>query len=176
MSTPIVRRRKKPVEVDTIQWTGSNVDDLIAFTGGDFLLVAPIEGTFAPDVTAKVFDELHDTWVGVKTGQHIVRGIQGEFYPIDETVLAETYEPVEEATSAAATATPDFFVPGHTYAREHHGDTIQFLVEHVSTSPDGRTQVAHGWRTRSWDPGWEPSDSDDFTIWVDVTEAGDNRG
>jgi hypothetical protein len=67
---------------------------------------------------------------------------------------------------------PNFFEPGHTYSREHHGDTIRFLVEHVSTSPDGRLRVAHGWRTRSWDPGWEPSDSDDFTIWADVTEGG----
>lgn len=82
----------------------------------------------------------------------------------------------KKATAVAATATPDFFVQGHTYAREHHGDTIEFLVEHVSTSPDGRTQVAHGWRTRSWDPGWEPSDSDDFSVWVDVTGAGGGRG
>ena len=66
-----------------------------------------------------------------------------------------------------------FFEPDRTYIREHHGDTIRFLVEHVSTSPDGRTRVAHGWRNRSWEPGWEPSDSDDFTLWTDVTEAGE---
>lgn len=75
-------------------------------------------------------------------------------------------------TAPAATATPDFFQRGHTYTREHHGDTIRFLVEYVSTSPDGRYRCAHGWRTRSWDPGWEPTDSDDLTGWTDVTEAG----
>jgi hypothetical protein len=91
-----------------------------------------------------------------------------------ELLLANTREG-EEATAEAATATP-FFQPGHTYTREHHGDTIHFLVKHVSTSPDGRCRVAHGWRNRSWDPGWEPSDSDDFTLWADVTEAGDGRG
>lgn len=106
MSTPIVRRRKRPVEVDTIQWTGSNLDDLIDFTGGDFLLVTPGEGAFAPDITAKVYDNLHDTWVGVKTGQHVVRGVKGELYPIDEDVLADTYEPVEETTAVAETAAP----------------------------------------------------------------------
>lgn len=105
MSTPVVRYRKRPIEVDTIQWTGNNIDDLIDFTGGDFLLVAPGEG-YAPDITAKVYDKLHDTWVGVKTGQHVVHGVQGEFYPIDEAVLAETYElptttdPVAEARRA----------------------------------------------------------------------------
>lgn len=94
MSTPIVRRRKKPVEVDTIQWTGTNVDDVIAFTGGDFLLVDPGEG-LAPEITAKVYDELHSTWVLVYTGQHIVRGVKGELYPIAEDVLADTYEPAD---------------------------------------------------------------------------------
>ncbi|NUS13453.1 MAG: hypothetical protein HOY69_18965 [Streptomyces sp.] len=67
--------------------------------------------------------------------------------------------------------TADFFQPGHTYQREHHGGTIRFLVEYVSTSPDGASQAAHGWRTRSWDPGWEPTDSDDFTGWIDAAPA-----
>lgn len=285
MSTPIVRRRKRPVEVDTIQWTGSNLDDLIDFTGGDFLLVDAIEGTFAPDITAKVYDNLHDTWVGVKTGQHVVRGVKGELYPIDEDVLADTYEtcdgalaegellpkadvvawlvkkaaegtPIgdlaskvdrgavrifdgaghyrdamdahrtevlaeaseaaddiasqmrdklgwpdkyaapdavaavravaqemrwlatvptgagEKATAAAATATPDFFQPGHTYTRQHHAATIRFLVRGVDTSPDGIHRIARGWRIEDGDAYWSPSDADDMDGWTDATEAG----
>ncbi|GAA3851833.1 hypothetical protein GCM10023084_02560 [Streptomyces lacrimifluminis] len=73
-------------------------------------------------------------------------------------------------------ATPDFFQRGHTYKREHHGDTITFKVTAISTSPDGRYRVAHGWRTWAWDTGWEPTDSDDLTGWTDVTEAGEPRG
>ncbi len=95
--TTVTRYRKKPVEVDAIQWTGSNIDDLIDFTGGNFLLVDPGEG-LAPEITAKVYDELHSTWVLVYTGQSIIRGVKGEFYPIAEDVLAETYEPVEVAS------------------------------------------------------------------------------
>ena len=41
-----------------------------------------------------MYDRLHSTWVLVYTGQHIVRGVKGEFYPIAEDVLAETYEAV----------------------------------------------------------------------------------
>ncbi|MEU0207408.1 hypothetical protein [Streptomyces canus] len=101
MST--VRYRKLPVEVDTVQWTGDNLDELIAFTGGDFLLTTP--GEFDdPAITAKVYDSLHDTWVGVKTGQVVVQGVKGETYPIDADVLAETYElvtePVEDTLAA----------------------------------------------------------------------------
>lgn len=89
----IVRRRKKPIEVDTIQWIGDNESELIDFTNHRFEAVPPEDRAEDPEITAQVFDELHSTWVGVFTGQHVVRGVKGEFYPIAEDVLAETYEP-----------------------------------------------------------------------------------
>lgn len=79
----------------------------------------------------------------------------------------------EEVTPA--TATPEFFQPGHTYTREHHGNTVRFLVRHVDTSPDGIHRIASGWRIEDGDVYWSPSDSDDMDGWTDVTEAGDAR-
>ncbi|MFE2311614.1 hypothetical protein ACFXC8_00185 [Streptomyces sp. NPDC059441] len=64
-----------------------------------------------------------------------------------------------------------FFEVDRTYQREHHGAVITFKVSAISLSPDGRLTVAHGWRT-SPDFGWEPTDSDDMTGWVEVTEDG----
>ena len=90
----ITRYRKKPIEVDTVQWTGNNEEEIFHFTSGLFHSVPPEDRTDDLDVTAQVFDETHSTWVGVYTGQHIVQGVKGEFYPIAEGVLAETYEPV----------------------------------------------------------------------------------
>ncbi|MFD9444979.1 hypothetical protein [Streptomyces sp. NPDC060001] len=96
MNTPVIRRRKKPVEVDTIQWTGDNETDVQAFTGGPSIFYAldaeDREGSDDPEATATVYDRLHSTWVLVYTGQHIVRGVKAEYYPIAEDVLAETYE------------------------------------------------------------------------------------
>jgi hypothetical protein len=69
---------------------------------------------------------------------------------------------------------PGFFEVDHTYTRPHHGETITFIVEAVSTSPDGRTTVAHGWRITPYtNGGWEPTDADDFTGWTEVSEAGE---
>lgn len=65
-----------------------------------------------------------------------------------------------------------FFEVDRTYRREHHGQPITFTVTAISTSPDGRLTVAHGWRTGA--DGWEPTDSDDLTGWTDVTKAGDS--
>ena len=80
----------------------------------------------------------------------------------------------EEATTPAEVA--DFFQPGHTYAREHHASTIRFLVKYLDDSPCGTYRVAFGWRIEDGDVTWSPSDSDDFTGWTDVTEAGGSRG
>ncbi|WP_055696520.1 hypothetical protein [Streptomyces silaceus] len=100
----ITRRRKKPVEVDTLQWTGDNEAAVQDFVGGPAVFYAlddaDRENSDDPEATAAVFDELHSTWVLVYTGQHIVRGVKGEYYPIAEDVLAETYEPVQPAPTA----------------------------------------------------------------------------
>jgi hypothetical protein len=94
-----VRRfRKRPVEIEAIQWTGANLTEVRAFCGGSkFGPCDPAEPqSHDATITAHVFDVLHESWVGVKTGQWVIRGVAGEFYPIDEAVLAETYEPVAD--------------------------------------------------------------------------------
>lgn len=104
----ITRYRKRPIEVDTVQWTGSNEAELIAFTNHRFEAVPPEDRAEDPEITAQVFDVLHSTWVGVYTGQHVVCGVKGEFYPVAEDVLAETYEPaVVSAGPAPATDRAD---------------------------------------------------------------------
>lgn len=80
----------------------------------------------------------------------------------------------EKSSPAGAGATPDFFQPGHTYARESHASTIRFLVRYIDDSPDGIDgyRVAFGWRTEDGDVCASPFDCDDFTGWTDVTEGG----
>lgn len=90
-----VRLRKRPVEITGIQWTGGNETELVEFTGRQFEAVAPEDRTQDPDMTAQVFDVLHGTWIGVYTGQWILRGVKGEYYPCADDVLAETYDVVE---------------------------------------------------------------------------------
>ncbi|MEU9891371.1 hypothetical protein AB0M95_02105 [Sphaerisporangium sp. NPDC051017] len=88
------RFRKRPVEVEAVQWRGDNVAELVSFAGFRFRTVVAGAHGGDTDVTAEVLDVLHSTWVGIKTGQWVIRGVKGEFYPIDGEVLQETYEPV----------------------------------------------------------------------------------
>ena len=97
--------RKKPVEIEAVQFTGENASEIRAFVGlhedpekklpwklHSFRL--KVDDLFAEEhgVIAEVWDKLHNTWVGVKQNQWIIRGIQGEYYPCDPDVFSETYE------------------------------------------------------------------------------------
>ena len=79
--------RKKPVTIEAIQWNGSNVTELYAFTKGvddvrysdDTLIIPTLEG----DMVAT-------------KGDWIIKGIKGEYYPCKPDIFEATYEPVEE--------------------------------------------------------------------------------
>lgn len=94
--------RKKPVEVEAVQWGGDNADELNQFAGSHFDVLDEQDRANSddPEATAQVFDVLHSTWVLVYTGDWIIRGIQGEHYPCRPDVFQATYEPV------AADSTP----------------------------------------------------------------------
>lgn len=100
----VTMRRKRPVTVRTLLWTGFNEEEMREFCGGAFRLVTPAGPSQESRITAEVFDELHSTWVGVYTGHHVVCGVRNEFYPIDAAVLEETYEPAEADADALLAA------------------------------------------------------------------------
>lgn len=85
--------RKKPITISAVQWTGVNLSEVANFTLQLFRTPDP-ERWGSADITAEVYDYIHDTWVGVKTGQWILKGVKGEFYPCDDEVLSETYDEV----------------------------------------------------------------------------------
>jgi hypothetical protein len=91
------RYRKLPIEIDAVQWTGTNAAELAAFAPGKWRTVDTEDRTDDPEITAEVFDELHSTWVGMRTGHWVIEGIAGEFYPCADHVFAVTYERVGAA-------------------------------------------------------------------------------
>lgn len=65
------------------------------WTGGKFRATAPDDAR--PGITAEVYDRLHDSWIGLRTGDTVLRGTRGEHYPIAQATLAETYDTVADA-------------------------------------------------------------------------------
>lgn len=93
-SMTVTRFRKKPVEVSALQWDGENVEEVRDFTEGRFDALDELDRKNCddPEATAQVFDVLHSTWVLVQTGDWIIKGIQGEFYPCRSDVFDATYD------------------------------------------------------------------------------------
>ena len=89
---------KKPVVIDAVQWTGKNHREMYNF----------LEGTndVVEQPTGKNFEINHNLVRGglvIKTleGQHIakigdwiIKGVNGEFYPIKEDIFFQTYDSV----------------------------------------------------------------------------------
>lgn len=89
---------KKPLGVWAIQFNNSqdlsNVSEVLDFTDHQFR-IRDIRDVGNSVITAEVYDYLHDTWVGVKDGDFIIRGLEGEFYPHDAPLFPVAYDEVK---------------------------------------------------------------------------------
>jgi hypothetical protein len=76
--------RKKPVEIDAIQWTGDNRLEIFDFCNMSYindqeLRIQTLEGSMIASV-----------------GDYIIKGVKGEFYPCKPDIFEMTYEEVEQ--------------------------------------------------------------------------------
>jgi hypothetical protein len=86
----------------------------------------------------------------------------------------------EKATADAATATPDFFEPGHSYTHRNGSD---FRCVTVTAHPQTGERLAMGWHVDSWGLHYPTTvginqwrhEYDGVEAPID-TEAGDGRG
>ena len=91
--------RKKPVVVEAHQWTGTEecLEEMLAFIDpvnlpddvhvGAGLGFTPTLGTLDIPTLEGVMQ--------AKPGDWIIKGVQGEFYPIKDLIFRETYEAVD---------------------------------------------------------------------------------
>ena len=84
-----MRFRKKSVEVEAMEWTGSLTGEF-----RDWLGATDWRHTFRDDALHIVTLEGEMT---ARPGDWIIRGVGGEFYPCKPDIFAATYEPVEVA-------------------------------------------------------------------------------
>lgn len=90
-----MRYQTKPFQIDAVQWTGTNVDELAAFAGSNFRQI-PEDARTYPTGSAEILDYIQSTWILVFDGNWIIKGSKGEFYPCDDEVFRSKYEPVPD--------------------------------------------------------------------------------
>jgi len=86
-----VRFRKRPVEVEAMQfdstsagvaivrWAQGSVQGVFDDSHGEYLLVETLSGP-----------------VRAKRGEWVMRGVEGEFYPITDAILRASHDPLDE--------------------------------------------------------------------------------
>lgn len=83
----INKYRKRPVEVEAIQFDGWNWREVYQFMSNEPLM-------FTQDFRKEEYVTI-DTLEGVmkaKIGDYIIKGVHGEFYPCKPDIFHETYE------------------------------------------------------------------------------------
>lgn len=80
-----MRYKTKPCEIEAVQWTGENLTEILRFANtqniditSGVLIIKTLEG----DMVAS-------------TGDYIIRGLRGEYYPCKPDVFCKKYEPCE---------------------------------------------------------------------------------
>ena len=93
-----MRYRKRAFEIEAMQWTGENLEEIKAFVGKsliyDILDTAWEVGKGKPRVFMKI-KTLEGDMIASE-GDYIIKGISGEFYPCKPDIFKATYEEVEE--------------------------------------------------------------------------------
>jgi hypothetical protein len=88
--------RKKPVVVEAVQWTGSNVDEVLGFTLGRASVRDESFQRTSSSERVLVIETLEGT---MRAGpmDWIICGIKGEFYPCKPDIFAALYDAVADA-------------------------------------------------------------------------------
>ena len=87
-----MKYRKKPVEIEAIQWTGDNYDEICKFVGKPLAFSAMPRDNSYPRLAI-------DTLEGEMTAtvnDYIIKGVKGECYPCKPDIFLQTYEEVKE--------------------------------------------------------------------------------
>lgn len=78
--------RKKPVEIEALQWTGQNTTDILAFCHDCF--------SYQKDnVNVLVINTLEGT-MKATIGDYVIKGVKGEFYACKADIFYMTYDEV----------------------------------------------------------------------------------
>lgn len=104
--------RKKPVEIEAIQYSGANAAAIAEFVGDSYV----------SNVRIPVIRTLEGE-MRVVSGDWIIKGVKGEFYPCKPDIFNETYDEVDSQIIHRDAGTGEFVT--EKYAEEHPDTTVK---------------------------------------------------
>lgn len=84
--------RKKPIVIEALQFTGSNLAECLVWALG----TSPESAEGCAIMNLPLFIPTLEGDMRVSPGDWIIKGVKGEFYPCKPDIFAASYEPVTE--------------------------------------------------------------------------------
>lgn len=90
--------RKKPIVIEAVRWTGSNLEEIRNFVGSDlienYIKHFDIERTLIKQTLAGIAINTLEGTMMVNYGDYIIKGVNNEFYPCEPDIFKQTHEEV----------------------------------------------------------------------------------
>ncbi len=91
----VIKAVKKPVQIEAMEYTGYNYDDLVAWArseSGD----SKVAVVFTTKGTPTLYVDTLEGAMQVKRGNMVIKGIKGELYSCDREIFDMTYTVLED--------------------------------------------------------------------------------
>ena len=90
---------KLPVEVEAIQWDGTNLDEIKKFVGVHYYLTKDCvydPQNIDPNAHIKLHIKTLEGDMEANKNDYIIKGVKGEFYPCKPDIFIKTYKEIED--------------------------------------------------------------------------------
>ena len=84
-----MKYRKKPVEIDAVQWVSDNIEQVYEMLGDNLII-----DTDEDEDEVKHFINTLEGKMEMSWGDYIIKGVKGEFYPCKPDIFEMTYEKI----------------------------------------------------------------------------------
>jgi hypothetical protein len=83
------RYRKKPVEIEAIQWTSDNIEKVYEMLGDNLIPKVTADGEGLYHFIRTLEGDMELSW-----NDYVIKGVKGEFYPCKPDIFELTYDKI----------------------------------------------------------------------------------
>ena len=84
-----MKYRKKPVEIEAIQWVSDNIEQVYEMLGDNLIINTDEDKDEVKHFINTLEGKMEMSW-----GDYIIKGVKGEFYPCKPDIFELTYEKI----------------------------------------------------------------------------------
>jgi hypothetical protein len=82
--------RKKPVEIEAIQWNSDNIEKVYEMLGDNLKVALSADGEVLHHLIRTLEGDMEISW-----NDYVIKGVKGEFYPCKPDIFELTYDKID---------------------------------------------------------------------------------